>query len=386
MKKKVLFYNGSLRMGGIERVLVEVLQNIDRSEMDIDLLIEDGIRSLNVFEKDIPKEISITYLKDEKLINLTNKFRERKKNIFCKLIYNLLMNYEAHVKKYNLKKMLIDKKYDVVIDFDMGLSKHIDLIKANKKIAWVHASIKHWYEKKSRIERLGKRLQKYDNIVTICDEMKEETEKLYPSLKNKFLRIYNPMNFERILKLADEEIKNPLIQKEFIIAISRLTTHQKDFETLIKAFKLAKENGKISEKLFILGDGPDKEKIQNLIAKEKMEEEILLLGSIKNPYPWIKNSQLLVHSSQYEGLPTVLIEALILNKKVISSSCPTGPKEILCNGEIGDLYDVGNYRKLAELIEKNLKDTNIDVNLIKDRIEKFSKEKVLKEYEKIILN
>ena len=117
-----------------------------------------------------------------------------------------------------------------------------------------------------------------------------------------------------------------------------------------------------------------------------MEEEILLLGSIKNPYPWIKNSQLLVHSSKYEGLPTVLIEALILNKKVISSSCPTGPKEILCNGEIGDLYDVGNYRKLAELIEKNLKDTNIDVNLIKDRIEKFSKEKVLKEYEKIILN
>ena len=164
MKKKVLFYNGSLRMGGIERVLVEVLQNIDRSEMDIDLLIEDGIRSLNVFEKDIPKEISITYLKDEKLINLTNKFRERKKNIFCKLIYNLLMNYEAHVKKYNLKKMLIDKKYDVVIDFDMGLSKHIDLIKANKKIAWVHASIKHWTKKKVELKGLE---NDYKSMITL---------------------------------------------------------------------------------------------------------------------------------------------------------------------------------------------------------------------------
>ena len=62
MKKKVLFYNGSLRMGGIERVLVEVLQNIDKNQMDIDLVIEDGTETLNVFEKDIPKEIEIFYL------------------------------------------------------------------------------------------------------------------------------------------------------------------------------------------------------------------------------------------------------------------------------------------------------------------------------------
>ena len=59
MKKKVLFYNGSLRMGGIERVLVEVLQNIDKSKIDIDLVIEDGTKTLNIFEKDIPKEIEI---------------------------------------------------------------------------------------------------------------------------------------------------------------------------------------------------------------------------------------------------------------------------------------------------------------------------------------
>ena len=61
MKKKVLFYNGSLRMGGIERVLVEVLQNIDKSKIDIDLVIEDGTKTLNIFEKDIPKEIEIFY-------------------------------------------------------------------------------------------------------------------------------------------------------------------------------------------------------------------------------------------------------------------------------------------------------------------------------------
>ena len=365
MKKKVLFYNGSLRMGGIERVLVEVLQNIDKNQMDIDLVIEDGTETLNVFEKDIPKEIEIFYLKSEKLIKITDFFRRKKKNIF-----------------YKIK----NKKYDVVIDFDMGLSKYVKMINVNKKIAWIHASIKNWYEKESRIARLGRRLQQYNNIVTICDEMKEETANLFPFLRDKLLRIYNPFNFDRILNLSEERIENKYYDEDFIVAIARLTTHQKDFPTLIKGFKKAKELSNISEKLLILGDGPDREKIEKMIKDENMEKDVILLGSIKNPYPWLKQAKIFVHSSKYEGLPTVLIEALILKKKVISSACPTGPKEILENGKIGDLYEIGDYEKLAYYIVESLKNNNIDKELIKKEIQKFSKEEVIKEYERLILN
>ena len=386
MKKKLLFYNGSLRMGGVERILVEVLQNIDKSQIDIDLVIEDGIRTLNVFEKDIPKEIEISYLKSEKLIKITDSFRKKKKNIFYKIIYNLLMNYESYIKKSNLKKLVKNKKYDVVIDFDMGLSKYIKMINVNKKIAWVHASIKNWYKKESRIARLGKRLQQYDNIVTICDEMKEETTKLFPFLKDKLLRIYNPFNFDRILNLSEEKVENKYYNEDFIIAIARLTANQKDFPTLIKGFKRVKELGGISEKLLILGDGPDRERIEKMIRNENMEKDIILLGSIKNPYPWLKKAKIFVHSSKFEGLPTVLIEALILNKKVISSACPTGPKEILENGRIGDLYEIGDYEKLAYYIIEALKNNSLDKELIEKEIQKFSKEVVIKEYEKLILN
>lgn len=387
MKKKVLFYNGSLRMGGIERVLVEVLQNIDRNTIDIDLVIEDGTKTLNVFEKDIPKEIKIFYLKNEKLINITDYFRKKRKNIFFKILYNFFMNYESLVKKKNLKDLIKGKKYDVVIDFDMGLSKYIKLIDVNKKIAWIHASIKDWYKKESRIIRLGKRLEQYNNIVTICDEMKEETIKLYPQLKSKVIRIYNPFNFERITKLSEEKIEDKYLKyynENFIIAIARLTVHQKDFVTLVKGFKRVKELDKIKEKLFILGDGPDRDKIEKIIKDEKMEKDIILMGSIKNPYPWLKKAKLFVHSSKYEGLPTVLIEALILNKRVISSSCPTGPTEILENGKLGDLYEVGDYKKLAYYILSNLENNNLNEKLIKKEIIKFSKEEVIKEYEKLI--
>ena len=388
MKKKVLFYNGSLRMGGIERVLVEVLQNLNRSNLDIDLVIEDGIRSLNVFEKDIPKDIKLYYLKPEEIIKKTDFYRQNRKNIFYKIMYNLMMVYEGYVKKENLKKIVKDKNYDVVIDFDMGLSKQIDLIDAKKKIAWIHANIKNWYVREDRIKRLGERLQKYTNIVAICEAMKESTIELFPFLKDKIIRIYNPFNFERVIKKSEESIDKNLkeyYEKDFIVSIMRLTEHQKDFDTLILGFKLAKEKG-AKGKLYILGDGPDRDKIEKKIKQEGMENEIILLGNIKNPYPWIKKAKMLVHSSKYEGLPTVLIEALILDKIVISSDCPTGPREILENGEIGYLYSVGDYRKLGELIVEKLENSDIDLDLIRERILKYSKDVVIKEYEKIILD
>lgn len=388
MKKKVLFYNGSLRMGGIERVLVEVLQNLNRSNLDIDLVIEDGIRSLNVFEKDIPKDIKLYYLKPEEIIKKTDFYRQNRKNIFYKVMYNLMMTYEGYVKKENLKKIVKDKNYDVVIDFDMGLSKQIDLIDAKKKIAWIHANIKNWYVREDRIKRLGERLQKYTNIVAICEAMKESTIELFPFLKDKIIRIYNPFNFERVIKKSEESIDENLkeyYEKDFIVSIMRLTEHQKDFDTLILGFKLAKEKG-AKEKLYILGDGPDRDKIEEKLKKEGMEKDIILLGNVKNPYPWIKKAKMLVHSSKYEGLPTVLIEALILDKIVISSDCPTGPKEVLEKGAIGYLYNVGDYRKLGELIVEKLENSDIDLDLIRERILKYSKDVVIKEYEKIILD
>ncbi len=381
LKKKILFYNGSLRMGGIERVLVEVLQNLDKDKYEIDLVIEDGIRSLNVFEKDIPKYINLYYLKSEELIQKTDWYRQRKKNPLYRAIYQLMMGYEGYIKRKKLKELGKKKKYDVVIDFDMGLSKFIDLIETNKKIAWVHSNIESWYKKKDRIERLGKRLSKYDKIVTICDAMKDSTIKLYPFLKEKITRIYNPFNFERIRRLAEEKVDRELedyLNEKYFVSVMRLTVDSKDFNTLIKGFKLAKEKG-IKEKLYVLGDGPDKELIKEYIKKEEMGNEIFLLGNIKNPYPWIKNSEALIHSSKYEGLPTVLIEALILNKLVISSDCPTGPREILENGILGELYNISDYKELGRLlIEKKEKTFN------DEKIKKYNINEVIKTYEKII--
>ena len=392
MKKKVIFRSGSLRMGGLERVLIEVLQTIDKEKFDIYLVIDDDCGKENIFEKDIPKDIPYFFLKPEKLIRETEKYKEKKKNIIYKLMYNLMMEKENKVMYRNMQKILKDiGEIDVIVDFDAGASKYIEKLDIKKKIVWIHNSIPNLKKKEGKIKRFGKRLEKYDRVVAICDEMKEEIENIYPNLRGKVSRIYNPFNFERIEKLMKDERELTKEQKkmlngDYCIAIARLDNVQKDFLTLVRAYKFVKESG-IQDKLYIIGDGPSKEEIINEIKKLSLEENIKLIGLSKNPYIWLKNSKLFVHSSKYEGLPTVLIEALICNKMIISSNCPTGPKEILKNESCGKLFEVGNIKELGDYLIEFLANKNnrelYEKNVIL-RKEEFNKNKVIKEYEKLI--
>ena len=392
MKKKIIFRSGSLRMGGLERVLIEVLQTIDKEKFDIYLVIDDDCGKENIFEKDIPKDIPYFFLKPEKLIRETEKYKEKKKNIIYKLMYNLMMEKENKVMYRNMQKILKDiGKIDVIVDFDAGASKYIEKLDIKKKIVWIHNSIPNLKKKESKIKRFGKRLEKYDRVVAICDEMKEEIENIYPNLKGKVSRIYNPFNFERIEKLMEDEREltkeqKKMLNEDYCIAIARLDNVQKDFLTLVRAYKFVKESG-IQDKLYIIGDGPSKEEIINEIKKLSLEENIKLIGLSKNPYIWLKNSKLFVHSSKYEGLPTVLIEALICNKMIISSNCPTGPKEILKNENCGKLFEVGNIKELGDYLIEFLANKNnrelYEKNVIL-RKEEFNKNKVIKEYEKLI--
>lgn len=388
---KILFYNGSLRMGGAEKILVEILNGLDKKNKEINLLISDNVLGENFFEKELPKEVKLNYLIGSDLIEKTKFYKLRKKNIFYKLMYNYYMRKEQKEKTINLINFLKDKKYDVVVDFDMGLSKNIDLVDAKKKIAWIHSPIDSWYRKKDKIKRLGDRLKKYNTLVTICDDMKEKTEKLYPFLKDRLIRIYNPFDIEKIKNLSQDlseilEEKRELLRDNYIISVGRLDNYSKDYYTLLKGFKGAKEK-RLTEKLYILGEGEERELIKSWIDELSLKNDVILLGKYRNPYPWIKNAKLFLHSSRFEGLPTVLIESLICGVPIISSDCPTGPSEILKRGEIGILYNVGDAKKLEEEIVEVLTNKSIyekykKLSLV--RAQDFCKTNSLKDIEGVL--
>lgn len=394
--KNLVVRSGSLRMGGLERVLIEMLQNLSRDKYNISLIIEDNSGKENVFLDDVPEGIDIYFLKPEDLIERTHYHRERKSNLYNKIMYNLLMMKEHNFVLKRTKEVLKEIKskngeIDVFLDYDWGARRYVEKLDAKRKLVWIHNSVPKLLKKESKIVRFGKNLAKYDAVVAICDDMKKELEEIYPYLKGKVKRVYNPFNFDRILKLSEDnkdltEKQKKLIEDSYIVAVSRLDTVQKDYETLIKGYKIALEKG-ISEKLYIIGDGPDRKEIEGLIKDNGLEDKIKLIGKTKNPYVWMKNSQLFVHSSNYEGLPTVLIEAMICGKVVISSNCPTGPFEILKGGEVGVLFDMKDYKTLGRelaILLKDKKELEKFKNLSIERVKEFRSDIVIKEYEKII--
>jgi glycosyltransferase involved in cell wall biosynthesis len=162
--------------------------------------------------------------------------------------------------------------------------------------------------------------------------------------------IYNPLDKNEIKKKSLIKINDNFLNDEKtlkIINIGRFTD-QKDQLTLLKATNILKK--KIKFKLLIIGRGKNKEKIINYIKQNKLTKFIKIINYQKNPFPYLKKSNLFVLSSKYEGLPNVLLEALTLKKFIISSDCPTGPSEILDNGKTGLLFKVGDYKELAKKI------------------------------------
>lgn len=383
-KKKILFYVSGIGLGGVEKVILEVLKEIDKEKYDIKLGLNN--ENENFFENEIPKEINYQYMVNRKVIEKTLMYKN-KKNILNKLLYSYMLWYEKYVAKKNFLKFAEDR--EILIDFKSGdYLRLINLFKNKKKIVWLHGELSDLVKYKKNKKKFEKNLRKCNKIILISQMMKELFEEKIPKLKDKTKLIYNPFDFESIRKksvdLSEENNKSiEMLNSNYMIMVSRIDLKAKDFETLLRAFKIfVKDN--VEYNLFLLGDG-SKENMEILelkIQEYNLKEKVTLLGARKNPYPWIKNAKILIHSSKYEGLPTVLIEGLILNKKIIATDCPTGPKEILEDGRVGELVKIGDYISIAKNMKKIIEEKKIED--YEKSIKRFENKFIIKKIEEII--
>lgn len=377
--KRILFKSGSTMMGGLEKVQYEYINFLVDEGFDIKVVIENDNGNENILEKEIKTKVE--YLKNYRYILQIRKIRENRKNSFISRVKYAAALFNE--KKYADKKFLkIYKKFkpDIVIDFDSSLTKIIKKLKNSKNLVWIHSSIENWKKKKSKIKRFVKRLESYNKVVCICQEMKEDLLKLNNNLIEKTEYIYDPVDFEKIEKLSNKpfnEAEERMTKEKFLLMVSRLDVVPKDFETLFSAFDIVKEKG-YEGKLYLIGDGADKEKVEKMRLNSKHKEEIFLLGRKENPYNWMKKADKLILSSRYEGFSIVLLEGITLNDYVISSNCKTGPKEILGNGR-GELFKIGDKNELSEKILKNFKKKSED-----NFLEKFSRKKIFEKFLRIL--
>lgn len=222
-----------------------------------------------------------------------------------------------------------------------------------------------------------------DKIVTVSSAMQNEIIHHFNIGQNKVTYIYNPIVNEKLYQLAKCSIEHPWYRDEkgpLILAVGRLTA-QKDYPTLIKAFSQLRYQ--VHEaRLVILGEGEDRESLNELVQASHLQSYVSLPGFISNPFPYMKRASLFVLSSRWEGLPGVLIQAMACGTPVVSTDCPTGPSEILENGKWGRLVPVGDVQALAQAMLEALEDVkHPDVKL---RAAEFSDDIAITKYLELI--
>lgn len=193
-----------------------------------------------------------------------------------------------------------------------------------------------------------------DAIVAVSAAVADDMARLTGLRRDQVSVVYNPVISPDLGTAAAEHLDHPWFEDgepPVIIAVGRLT-RKKDFQNLVSAFALVRRRR--PARLMILGDGPDRLALEDLVHELGLQRDVALLGFVENPHAYLARSALFVLSSLWEGLPTVLIEAMYCGVPVVSTDCPSGPREILDNGRYGKLVPVADSEALGGAILEGL--------------------------------
>lgn len=337
--KKVLFGITSLTIGGAERVLVDLANELcEKYEITIFTIYPNG-----EFEKSLSDKIKLKSLCKKQYKDLSK-------------VQKVLNPLQIWLKKKNIYKKHIQNNYDVEIAFLEGPVTRLFSIKNSNvtKIAWIHNDISKVFGKslKSKIKRIvdKKIYNKYNKLIFVSNDNLKKFEEVYNNNVEKSV-IYNYINKDIVIKKSNEKQEVPFNNGINFVTVARLV-EQKALDRLIQIHsKLIRDGYK--HNFYIIGEGPEKEQLQKMIKDKNAQETFMLLGKKENPYPYIKNADYFCLLSYFEGYGMVLEEAKILNKYILITD--TAAREVVRdynNYQIFENSEEGIYNGLKNNIEK----------------------------------
>lgn len=375
MKKRLLIHNGSISIGGQEKMLVEFLKALSPEKYEILLLVEQNIGDEKSYIEEIPKWIRYSFLTSQNFSRGLEKSRHSK-NPLKRAWYSFLLKEKKRRATREIKKYLDFS--DIIIDYNMGLLRNLHKLNLKGKIlvGWSHAGNGELPKSKQKRENQ----ERYDYIVTINERMKRGFEKntTHPKVE----KLYNFMGLENIVEKSEVEIAEDF---KYILSVGSLTEN-KNQSLLIDVFSELKKEKNIPEKLLLIGEGKERERLEERIKNLGMEKEIFLLGARLNPYNYIKRAELYIVTSKEEGFSLTTLEAMTLKTMVIATKTD-GTREILGeDSKYGKLVD-NSKEELKKEIAYYLK--NIDKRreyeeLAYKRAHDFSKENAVAKIEEFI--
>lgn len=367
MKKNMLFVIDSLDCAGAEKSLVTLLSLLDYSKHNVDLML---FAHGKVLEELVPKEVNILQplsyteftslgLREALIRSIVNTeygmFSSRLKYSISirKNKYNNAQ--KARVFWQNASKVIErnTKTYDIAISYAQGVPTFYvaDKIKAHKKFAWVNVSY--------RLDEKEKKFQqqyydKYNSIIAVSNSTKDIFLETFPNYAHKIKVIFDINNADFIAEMADlEKGYDDDFDGLRILTIGRLA-NQKGYDIALNACMKLKERG-IKFKWYALGKGPLQEEIEKSIKEKSLSEHFMLLGVKSNPYPYIKNADIYVQTSMFEGFGLAIAEARMLNVPVVTTRFDAVYSQMIDgkNGLVVDMNADAVYNGILLLINDN---------------------------------
>ncbi len=356
MKKSILFIVSDMESGGFQKSLVSLLQCFDYGKYNVDLLI---LSPQGIFMKQIPQEVNVLTLDfpcqffssfPKGVIEL---IKEKEILLAIKRTFHFCLSRIDKGKAgiYMSKQIPpLDKEYDVAIDYNGQhlLYYMVDKIKAKKKISYFHSDYKKWdyYKKADNIY-----YNHVDDIVTISEICKNSLDEIFPNYKNKTSVIHN-ISSPRIIKELAKEVCPTNFDPNYInITMVGRPSQVKGYDFAIEACAMLKEEG-YKVKIYAIGTSNEVDNYKKMVEKFGVQKEFIFIGETTNPYTYVKNSDIYLHPSRFEGKSVAIDEAKILCKPIIISNFSTATDHITDNvdGLIVEMSSKGVYEGLKKLI------------------------------------
>lgn len=366
MKKKIIFVNKALWIGGIETALVNLLNHIDYDKYEVTCLVLRA--ELDMAER-IPPKCRLVVIDREKQVTFQKKYAFNRLFGFTETCDNpsklhQMFSWTTPIIKWvenrlyiqYVKELMKDEIFDTAVIYsDVVAETVVRGIKASKYLMFYHhGAMRHVYH-----DEIG--YKKCEKVIAVSENQARELRKFVPKYAGKIMAIHNLTNIEEIREKGNEPTAEAFENDKINIVSCGRVSYEKGMDIAVQVCAELVSRGYDNIRWWIVGGGPAEREVRDAIAEHHMDNHVIMLGMKDNPYPYIKKADLYVQPSRFEGYPMTILEALVLGKVVVSTD-NEGASEILVHGVNGILCPI-DMKEIANIVNALLKDVELQTTI-----------------------
>jgi glycosyltransferase involved in cell wall biosynthesis len=323
---RLAFFLPALEGGGAERVTLTIAEGLAVRGHDVELVLGQRRGPL---ADDVPAEVRVVDLGRPRVSTavraLRRHLRETRPDVLVSALFHANLAAIAATRRLRVPLLVVEHN-TMSVKFGATTSRR-------ERLAPLACSLAY---------------RMVDQVAAVSEGVADDLSDYLHLPRRKVRVLRNPVDYAEVGRKAAEPVSHPWFDADVpvVLAVGRLT-EQKDFATLVRAVAVVPE-----VRLLVLGEGEERAALTELVAELGVADRVDLPGFVTNPYPWFARAQVIAMSSRWEGLPTVLLEALPFPARIVSTDCPSGPREILADGRFGRLVPVGEPEALARAISE----------------------------------